>query len=138
MFNTVLNGLPRRISLSHLPFSEIGQYQNSANSVIFRVEHVVQLDGSLEIEFPIVGFNKSEIDLKIDGDYLVVKAESAKAPAGTLLPAVVKTRLPITYRFHVGKEYSLQSESISASLSNGILTVRIPKKVVLSQSIKIS
>lgn len=138
MFNTVLNELPRRVSLTHLPFSEVDQYINVKNSVVFRVEQVVQSDGTLEIEFPIVGFNKSEIDLKIEGDFLAVKAESAKTPAGTILPAVAKTRAPIHYRLHVGKEYLLLNESISASLSNGILTVRIPKKVVLSQSIKIS
>ena len=86
-------------------------------------------DYRLEIELP--GFSKKDIHLQLKDGYLIVsakKSESEEEPkAGRQYLRRERAVESCSRTFYVGKE--LLATDIKAKLSNGVLTLTIPKEI---------
>ncbi len=88
-------------------------------------------DKTMTFEFALAGFREEDIDLEVQGDYLVL---SAKAPDSELPPEgahFFKRRLKLK-NFHEQKYYvpedKFDRDKVNALFKNGILRVTIPPR----------
>ncbi len=94
---------------------------------MLRTDYVDEGDNyALEIEVP--GVDKKNIKLSVDDGYLTLKAtfENRKEDDSRKVLRHEKTFGSFTRNYYVGE--NIENSDIDASLDNGILTVRFPKK----------
>ena len=86
-------------------------WSTAATNYDITSDHMEVTDLELKMEFEIPGFGKDEVSINIEEGVLVMNAENDKR--------------------HFSRKYkinaSFDTESTSAELKNGILTVKIPK-----------
>jgi len=77
----------------------------------------------VEIELP--GVKREDISLEVTGDHLVVGGQRRERQRNGLLRQ--QTRTTGKFHYEVTLPSDVETESVSASLDNGVLTVLVPK-----------
>lgn len=88
-------------------------------------------DGKYIMESELPGFEKEDIKLNINGDYLVISAErnseSGEKVSGDNPRYIRRERVYGSYRRSFGIS-DVDSEKITAEYKNGVLKIELPKK----------
>lgn len=103
---------------------------NITNNKFNKTEDVQELEDNLVITLLIPGFDKSEIEIFVEDNILNIKASTTK---DTQIAKFTKTEKNYTY--NIPKEYN--SDTITANLKNGILTITINKIETKKNTIEI-
>ena len=84
----------------------------------------------ITVQADMPGVSKESLNLRVEGGNLLVEGTIGIMPDQKMSPLYADVRSTAYRRnFVLGNE--LQSENIEANLSNGVLTVRIPKRAEL-------
>jgi len=73
------------------------------------------------------GVSKDQLELKVDGDTLLIKGTVGALTQEGLEPTYAEVRLPL-YRRSFTLSRELDTSRIEANLKNGVLNLRIPKQ----------
>jgi HSP20 family protein len=73
------------------------------------------------------GVSKDQLELRVDGDALVIEGVMAEFTPEKLEPVYAEVRLP-RYRRSFTLSRELDASRIEANLKDGVLTLRIPKQ----------
>ena len=95
-------------------------------SLMPRVD-VLEDEGGITILADLPGVAKEQLQLKIEGDVLVVEGAMAPFAPGTLEPVYAEVRLS-RYRRSFTLSRELDAGRTQAGLKDGVLTMRIPKQ----------
>ncbi|MBQ7637868.1 MAG: Hsp20/alpha crystallin family protein [Clostridia bacterium] len=138
MFEIIPFGSKNRASLYN-PFKEMEDFEKnlfgslspyfSRNSIEPFKTDIKETDGGYTLEADLPGFNKEDIDVQIDGDYLTIKAErhsehEDKDKKDSYL-RVERSYGSYQRSFDIT---GVDAEHIGAKYENGVLTLTMPKK----------
>lgn len=97
-----------------------------ARALLPRVDVLEDAEGiTLLADLP--GVPKDQLDLRVEGDALVVEGVMGQFTPETLEPVYAEVRLP-RYRRSFALSRELDASRIEANLKDGVLTLRIPKQ----------
>jgi len=88
---------------------------------------VLEDEGGITILADVPGVAKEQLQLKIEGDVLVIEGAMAPFAPGTLEPVYAEVRLS-QYRRSFTLSRELDAGRTQAGLKDGVLTLRIPKQ----------
>jgi HSP20 family molecular chaperone IbpA len=88
---------------------------------------VLEDDAGITLLADLPGVPKDQLELKVEGDALVIEGVMAPFTAETLEPVYAEVRLP-RYRRSFTLSRELDTSRIDANLKDGVLTLRIPKQ----------
>lgn len=97
-----------------------------ARALLPRVD-VLEDDEGITLLADLPGVPKDQLELRVDGDTLVVEGVMARFTPETLEPVYAEVRLP-RYRRSFALSRELDASRIEANLKDGVLTLRIPKQ----------
>jgi HSP20 family protein len=95
-------------------------------AIVPRVD-VLEDKGGITLLADLPGVPRDELDLKVDGDTLVIDATVRQDTPESLQPVYAEVRLP-RYRRAFTLSSDLDTARIEANLKDGVLRLRIPKK----------
>jgi len=89
---------------------------------------VFESDSALEIQLELPGLTQTQIDVRIDGDDLLVRGERTmeRARAGERFHRVERSYGRFSRRIHLPS--TVDREGVDASYRLGVLVVRLPKR----------
>jgi HSP20 family protein len=97
---------------------------------------VEEADGEYVVDLEARGVNKQDIDVSLDDRRLTISAERKEREGAG---ALGRTRSAGRFRFDVVLPGDIDRDNVSASLDDGVLTVRLPRKAEQRQRrIKVS
>lgn len=88
---------------------------------------VVEDDAGITLLADVPGVPKDQLELKIEGDTLTFEGAITPLTPGQLEPVYAEVRVP-RYRRAFTLSRELDVAQISASMKDGVLTLRIPKQ----------
>ena len=88
---------------------------------------VLEDDAGITLLADLPGVPKDQLELRVDGDALVVEGVMGRFTPETLEPVYAEVRLP-RYRRSFALSRELDASRIEANLKDGVLTLRIPKQ----------
>lgn len=88
---------------------------------------VLEDDGGITLLADLPGVSKDKLDLKIDGDTLLIDAEVTTPTPAQLQSVYAEIRVP-RYRRAFTLSRELDSARIEATMKDGVLTLRVPKQ----------
>ena len=88
---------------------------------------VLEDDEGITLLADLPGVPKDQLELRVDGDALVIEGVMAPFTPETLEPVYAEVRLP-RYRRSFTLSRELDASRIEANLKDGVLTLRIPKQ----------
>jgi len=88
---------------------------------------VLEDDAGITLLADLPGVPKDQLELKVEGDALVIEGVMAPLTPETLEPVYAEVRLP-RYRRSFTLSRELDTSRIDANLKDGVLTLRIPKQ----------
>lgn len=97
-----------------------------ARALLPRVD-VLEDDEGITLLADLPGVPKDQLELRVDGDALVVEGVMGRFTPETLEPVYAEVRLP-RYRRSFALSRELDASRIEANLKDGVLTLRIPKQ----------
>lgn len=100
--------------------------EHDARALVPRVD-VLEDIGGITVLADLPGVSKEQLDLKVDGDTLVIDATVAQPTPEGLRATYAEMRVP-RYRRAFTLSAELDTQRIEANLKNGVLTLRIPKQ----------
>lgn len=103
-----------------------GAAPKGGSAMLPRVD-VVEDETGITILADLPGVEKSHLALKVEGDALVIEGAMSPFVPGTLQPAYVEVR-STRYRRSFTLSRELDASGTQASLKEGVLTLRIPKR----------
>ena len=86
-------------------------------------------DDELVVVADLPGFEREEIDLSVDGDRLVIAASHDEETADEEESYLRRERRATAIRRAIDLPVAVDAEAASASYTNGVLTVTLPKLV---------
>jgi len=89
--------------------------------------NVLEDEGGITILADLPGVAKEQLQLKIEGDVLVIEGAMTPFAPGTLEPVYAEVRLS-RYRRSFTLSRELDASRTQAGLKDGVLTLRIPKQ----------
>ena len=113
----------KRPTPSKIVTSNAGQ---DARALLPRVD-VLEDDEGITLLADLPGVPKDQLELRVDGDALVVEGVMARFTPEKLEPVYAEVRLP-RYRRSFALSRELDASRIEANLKDGVLTLRIPKQ----------
>lgn len=84
-----------------------------------------ETDDAFVVEVDLPGVDRKDIDIELEGRRLIVTAERKERERTGILRR--RTRTVGTYRHEVVVPTDVDEDAVEASLSDGVLTVRLPK-----------
>ncbi len=118
-------------------FDDFFKFDNTRASIapIMRAD-VLEKDDNYVLEVELAGYNKPEIDVKLEKGYLQITATKEQKEDDSTKAYIRRERFvgAMTRKFYVGEE--LESSDIKASFDNGILSLQFPKEVAEKESPK--
>jgi len=103
-----------------------GTSEQDARALLPRVD-VLEDKGGVSLIADIPGVPKDQLDIKLDGDTLVIDAAVRQDMPEGLQALYAEVRVP-RYRRAFTLSGDLDSSRIEANLKDGVLTLRIPKQ----------
>jgi HSP20 family protein len=99
----------------------------SAESALRPAVDIFETDEGITLQADLPGVSKDRLNLRIEGNSLLVEGRIGIAPQDQMQPLYADVR-SATYRrtFLLSNEF--EASSIDANLKDGVLTVRIPKR----------
>jgi HSP20 family protein len=88
---------------------------------------VLEDDAGITLLADLPGVPKDQLELKVEGDALLIEGVIAPFTPETLEPVYAEVRLP-RYRRSFTLSRELDASRIDANLKDGVLTLRIPKQ----------
>lgn len=85
---------------------------------------IKEKDKNYEMNVELAGFDKEDIDLKLEGGYLTISANKKENTGDKYLRR--ERRMSYARSYYVGE--NLTEDDITAKYQNGLLTIEIPKK----------
>ncbi|RZL02044.1 MAG: Hsp20/alpha crystallin family protein [Rubrivivax sp.] len=98
----------------------------SARAMVPRVD-VLEDQTGITLLADLPGVARDQLELKVDGDTLLIEGSVAPLTPEGLEPTYAEVRLPL-YRRSFTLSRELDSTGIEANLKNGVLNLRIPKQ----------
>lgn len=99
------------------PFEMMERILKNTNPVIRRKDyHVDEREDSFELEIPVPGFKSSDVNVEINGDFLVIEGSNSDSQWAE----------DFTKRFKLLSE--INTDKIKASVEDGVLKVSLSKK----------
>lgn len=115
MFNTptysILNQIVKELGISHTP----SQYNDD----------ISELDDKFVVELELPGFKKTDIEMSIEEDGLMVTATKLVKESDTHYLRKKRSDATFTKLYRMGVEVDV--EKIEATLADGLLTITLPK-----------
>ena len=102
-----------------------GNTSQDTRALLPRVD-VLEDDAGITLLADLPGVPKDQLELRVDGDALVIEGVMAPFTPDTLEPVHAEVRLP-RYRRSFTLSRELDASRIEANLKDGVLTLRIPK-----------
>lgn len=100
--------------------------QPPSRAMLPRVD-VLEDETGLTLLADLPGVARDQLELKVDGDTLLIEGTVGSLSREGLSPAYAEVRLPLYRRaFTLSRE--LDASRIEAKLQNGVLNLRIPKQ----------
>lgn len=97
-----------------------------ARAMVPRVD-VLEDQTGITLLADLPGVSKEQLELKVDGDTLLIEGTVGALTQDGLEPTYAEVRLPLYRRaFTLSRE--LDTSRIEANLKNGVLNLRIPKQ----------
>lgn len=87
-----------------------------------------ETDDAFIVEIDLPGVDRKDVDIELEGRRLMVTAERKERERTGILRR--RTRTVGTYRHEVVLPTEVDEDAVDASLSDGVLTVRLPKHEV--------
>jgi HSP20 family protein len=103
-----------------------GTREKDTRALLPRVD-VLEDAGGITLLADLPGVPKEGLDLKIDGDTLLIEGEVATAMPAQLQSVYAEVRVP-RYRRAFTLSRELDTTRIEASMKDGVLNLRIPKQ----------
>ena len=101
--------------------------QNAPESVLRPPVDIHETDDGIVLRADMPGVTKDRLDLRVDGNTLHIEGAIGISPQDQMSALYAEVRAT-TYRRQFVLSTELESGRIEASLQNGVLTVRIPKR----------
>jgi HSP20 family protein len=103
------------------------QRGGSADSVLRPPVDIHETADEMVLRADMPGVTRDRLDIRVDGNNLLIEGSIGIAPQEAMTPVYADIR-STTYRRQFVLSNELDSGSIGASLQNGVLTVRLPKR----------
>ncbi len=100
--------------------------RQESQAIVPRVD-VLEDDKGITLLADLPGVAKDQLDLKVDGDTLLIEGEVAPLTPEGLEPVYAELRVP-RYRRSFVLSRELDPSHIEANLKDGVLALRIPKQ----------
>lgn len=97
-----------------------------ARAMVPRVD-VLEDQTGITLLADLPGVSKEQLELKVDGDTLLIEGTVGALSQEGLEPTYAEVRLPL-YRRSFTLSRELDTSHIEANLKNGVLNLRIPKQ----------
>jgi HSP20 family protein len=103
------------------------QRAGASDSVLRPAVDIHETADEIVLQADMPGVTRERLDIRVDGNNLLIEGSIGVAPqeAMTALYADIRSR---TYRRQFVLSNELDSANIGASLQNGVLTVKLPKR----------
>ena len=90
---------------------------------------IEETDTEYKVEMDLPGFKKDEINIKIDGDMLIVSAsKESVSEEKEKKKYICKERTVSEFSRALSLGSAIDTQNISASMDNGVLKIQLPKK----------
>jgi HSP20 family protein len=106
--------------------AEQQQRREDTRAILPRVD-VMEDDTGITLLADLPGVPKDQLEMKVEGDTLLIEGSVAPQTPGQLEPVYAEIRVP-RYRRAFTLSRELDGSQIQANLKDGVLTVRIPKQ----------
>lgn len=103
-----------------------GERRGDEPTMLPRVD-VLEDEAGITVLADLPGVPKDQLELKVEGDTLLIEGAVAQPTPDRLEPLYVEVRVP-RYRRAFTLSRELDSTHIDANLKDGVLTLRIPKQ----------
>lgn len=98
--------------------------------------HLDANDKEYTINLEIPGFDKEQITIEMQGDYLVVKGEKSKDNTDKNANPSSNQQSRNSFYQKLSLPKDINKDSISANLKNGVLTITLPKAPIKAEEMK--
>ncbi len=102
----------------------------SAETALRPEVDIFETDDGITLQADMPGVSKERLDLRVEGTNLLIEGRIGITPREEMQPLFADIRSSVYRRnFMLGNEF--ETDKIDANLKDGVLTVRIPKRVEL-------
>ena len=108
------------------PASQVTSNASQDTRALLPRVDVLEDDAGITLLADLPGVPKSQLELKVEGDALVIEGVMTPFTPEKLEPVYAEVRLP-RYRRSFTLSRELDASRIEANLKDGVLTLRIPK-----------
>jgi HSP20 family molecular chaperone IbpA len=109
------------------PSTNPQQRAGGTESVLRPPVDIHETDDEIVLRADMPGVTRERLDIRVDGNNLLIEGSIGIAPQDAMTAVYADIRSN-TYRRQFVLSNELDSASIGASLQNGVLTVRLPKR----------
>jgi len=102
------------------------QQREEARAMVPRVD-VLEDEKGITLLADLPGVPREQLELKVEGDTLVIEGEVAQQTPEGLQPVYAEIRVP-RYRRAFTLSRELDASGVEANLKDGVLSLRIPKR----------
>lgn len=106
---------------------QLTQAREQETRVMLPRVDVLEDDGGITLLADLPGVPKDQLELKVEGDTLLIEGAVAPVTPGGLEPVYAEVRVP-RYRRAFTLSRELDTGRIDANLKDGVLNLRIPKQ----------
>lgn len=114
--------------------ADFGSKEHNSRGALYPSNLFVEKDGTNVIQFALAGFSKEDLDVNVQGQCLTISVSAANKrliPEGSAIKTHGIAWRPMKSSWILPSGKGLDSENISVSFVDGLLTIRVP--VVSSQ-----
>lgn len=117
-----MNLIPRKFYLDDIFDSFLSERDTNAMKC-----NIYEQDGVYNIELDVPGFDKKDISIECENEYLTITAKKEKESEAEDKNYIHREKSYGSYSrsFYVG---NIDSESVNAKFNNGVLTIKFPKE----------
>jgi len=104
-------------------FKNFDKFLSQGNFETYPPHNVVKTENGISVEIAVAGFTKDEVNVEIDGDMLVVKANKSEPDTETNYVHKGIAKRAFAKKFRLND--NIDHESIQANFENGLLIVSL-------------